>query len=97
MLKVLNLVMPKTKINQKVIASEEDSFTLDNFRCRRMIEQVVKDHLPEAHRVAIIWLDKDDYVSAAYCNIRPLPRLWILFVAWLQELFDFRIDHHAKK
>lgn len=97
MLKVLNLVLPKTKLDVKPAYSEDDNDTLDNFRCQRAIETVIKEQFPEVKAFAILTISKHNEMSSAYCNISPLDRLWVHICGFLQELFDFKVESGGKK
>jgi hypothetical protein len=61
------------------------------------MEEFTKTHLPKTKRMVIIWVDNDDMVSSAYCNISPFNRLTLLFIAWLQEVFDFKVKKDGEK
>jgi hypothetical protein len=86
--------MPSQKLE---IHSAENDDVLDSFKCKRLIEYFEKEHLADTKSLIIIWTDKDDYMNSAYCNIPPFQRLWTLFLAWLQEMFDIRLPKHDKK
>lgn len=92
--RIENLIIPKTKLKSK---SDDNDFTLMNFKCQRMAEEFTKEYLPEAKSVIIMWVDKDNMLSTAYCNVSPLKRLELYVVGWLQELFDIKLVKNAKK
>ncbi len=70
---------------------------LDNYRCKKMLKEFTDHHLPSTAKVSIIWIDDEGYLSSIYCNVKPLSRLWILTLAWFQELLDIRIPRHDSK
>ena len=95
--RIANIFMPKYKLTSK---TEDDSHVLYNFKCRRMTEAFTKDYLPEATSVIIMWVDKDNMLSTAYCNVSPMKRLELYVVGWLQEAFDIKLKgsrQNAKK
>jgi hypothetical protein len=92
--KFANVIVPNTKT---VYVTDEMQPDLDVYQCKRMVEDFLKQNIPQAIAVTIVWVDKNNLVNSAYCNLSPLNRLWILAVAWLQELFDFKIRQHEKK
>jgi hypothetical protein len=92
--KVENIVIPKIKLTSK---SEDANSTLDNFKCRRLLETYVKDFLPETTGLIIMWVDGKQMLSTAYCNISPMKRLELYVVGFLQELFDIKIGKHGKE
>lgn len=90
--RLTNTVVPKNKIVNVTDSdrlTEEENFILENHRCRQTAEEVIQKYLPEAKGVCIIWVDKEGMVSSAFCNIIPWQRMFLLFVVWMQELFDF--------
>jgi hypothetical protein len=85
-----NIIVPKVKLTSR---TEDDNPELDNFKCRRLLETYIKDYLPESKSVIIMWVDKNNMLSTAYCNVSPLKRLELYVVGWLQELFDIKVKH----
>jgi hypothetical protein len=92
--RIINIVIPRSKSQTRTLDRDP---VLQNYKCQRLIEAYVKEHLPETQHVAIIWVDKDNMVSSAYCNISPFNRLWLLFVAWCQELIDYKVEKRGEK
>jgi hypothetical protein len=90
---LINTVVPEHKILSR---SEDVSPELDNYKCRRMLEQYVKDFLPDTTSLVIMWIDKNNMLSTAYCNVSPLKRLELYVVGWLQELFDIKVKDGKK-
>ena len=91
---LVNAVVPKTHITDSATQSDDAVKELDNYRCRKMLKEFTDKHLPNTAKVSIIWIDDDGYLSSVYCNINPLSRLWMLTLAWFQELLDIRIKRH---
>lgn len=89
-----NIIIPRNKLTSK---TEDNNQTLQNFKCQRMTEEFVKDYLPEAKSVIIMWIDKDNMLSTAYCNVSPMKRLELYVVGWLQELFEIKLKKNAKE
>jgi hypothetical protein len=90
-----NFVIPKNKLTTKACESDLE---LNNFKCRRMVEEYVKEYLPESTSLIIMWVDKDKMLSTAYCNVSPMKRLELYVVGFLQEIFDFKVSKkHAKE
>ena len=94
MTKAENILIPKTKLNFK---TEDDSVQLSNYKCKNTVELFLKDYLPETQGLIIMWVDKNNMLSTAYCNISPLKRLELYLVGWLQELFDIKLKKNAKE
>jgi hypothetical protein len=92
--RVENIIIPKIRLTSK---SEDNDTDLANFKCRRMMETYIKDYLPESTSLIIMWTDKNNMLSTAYCNVSPLKRLELYIVGWLQELFDFKVERNGKK
>ena len=92
--RIANIFIPRTKLLSK---TEEDSQTLQNFKCRRMTEEFTKEYLSEAKSIIIMWVDKDNMLSTAYCNVSPLKRLELYVAGWLQELFEIKLKKNAKE
>jgi hypothetical protein len=86
--RIENIIIPKIKLKSK---SEDNDLTLMNFKCQRMTDEFTKQYLPEAKSVIIMWVDKNNMLSTAYCNVSPLKRLELYVAGWLQELFDIKL------
>ncbi len=94
MQRIINTVVPKTKLKAQ---TQDNDPVLQQFKCQRMVEEFTKTHLPESTHMVIIWIDKRGMMSSAYCNISPFNRMTLLFVTWLQELFDFKVKKDGKE
>lgn len=92
--RVENIVMPATKLETK---AETDNPDLDNFRCRRMAEEYFKKYLPDSTSLIIMWVDKNQLLSTAYCNVSFFKRIELYVVGILQEIFDIKLKNHGKE